>query len=50
VANAIWIDNSIRLNDEFSTANTLKLASLRFTDPGTMAQINEISRHAGKAA
>ena len=45
VANAIWIDNSIRLNDEFSTdlANTFKtkLASLRFTDPGTIAQINE---------
>jgi len=45
VANAIWIEKSVRLNDEYSTdlANTFKtkLASLRFTDPGTIAQINE---------
>ena len=45
VANAIWIDESIRLNDKFSTdlANTFKtkLASLRFTDPATIAQINK---------
>src|SRR5271166_5924142 len=45
VANAIWIDESIRLNDEFSSdlAKTFKtkLASLRFTDPATIAQINK---------
>jgi serine protease inhibitor len=45
VANAIWIDESIRLNDEFSSdlAKTFKtkLASLRFRDPATIAQINK---------
>src|SRR3984893_1322246 len=45
VANAIGIDESIRLNDEFSSdlAKTFKtkLASLRFTDPATIAQINK---------
>ena len=45
VANAIWIDESVRLNDAFSSdlANTFKtkLASLRFTDPETIVQINK---------
>jgi serine protease inhibitor len=45
VANAIGIDESIRLNDEFSSdlAKTFKtkLASLRFRDPATIAQINK---------
>ena len=45
VANGIWIDKSIQLNQEFSTdlANTFrsKLESLRFADPGTIARINE---------
>jgi serine protease inhibitor len=45
VANAMWIDNSIRLKHEFSTdlPNTFrsKLESLRFADPGTIARIND---------
>jgi serine protease inhibitor len=45
VANAVWIDQSVRLNEEFSSdlAKTFKTTfeSLRFSDPATMARINE---------
>jgi serine protease inhibitor len=45
VANAIWIDQSVRLNEEFSSdlAKTFKTAftSLPFGDPATVAGINE---------
>jgi len=45
VANATWVDQSVRLNAEFSSdlAKTFKstFESLSFSDPATMARINE---------
>jgi serine protease inhibitor len=45
VANGMWIDQSVRLNEEFSSdlAKAFKTTfePLRFSDPATMAQINE---------
>ncbi len=45
VANAVWIDQSVRLNQQFSSdlAKIFRTTfqSLRFSDPETMARINE---------
>jgi serine protease inhibitor len=45
VANSVWIDQSVRLNESFSSdlAKTFKTTfeSLRFSDPATLARINE---------
>jgi serine protease inhibitor len=45
IANALWIDQSVRLNEEFSSDLAkifkTKFESLRFSDRATMARINE---------
>ena len=45
IANALWIDQSVRLNEEFSSDLAkifkTKFESLRFSDPATMTRINE---------
>ena len=45
IANALWIDQSVRLNEEFSSDLAkifkTKFESLRFSDPATIARINE---------
>lgn len=45
VANAVWIDQSVRLNKGFSSDLAkifkTKFESLRFSDPATMGRINE---------